>query len=47
MIALRKPEPTIEQLKARAASGSSGVARKSQAELRARMIEALRREVRS
>lgn len=37
--------PTIEQLKLRAASGSSGVSKRAQQELRQRMHEALRKAV--
>lgn len=45
MITLQPPVRSFDQLKALAASGSSGLARKAQAELRARTIEALRKAV--
>lgn len=45
MITLRPPEKSDAQLKALAASGASGLARKAQAELRARTNEALRKAV--
>jgi len=41
MLTLRPPAPTIEQLKARAASGSSGVAKRAQAQLREAMTQRL------
>lgn len=45
MIRLTRPEPTDAQLRAMAASGSSGLAKKAQAALRQRMNEALRKAV--
>jgi hypothetical protein len=42
MLTLHKPERTIEQLKALAASGSSRFARKAQAELQQRIQASLR-----
>lgn len=45
MIRLHPTERSIEQIKAIAASGSSGLARKAQAELRARQADALRAAV--
>ena len=45
MIALKKPEKTIDQLKALAASGSSRFARAAQNELKARTTDAIRRSV--
>lgn len=45
MARLRMAERTLEQLKALAASGSSGLARAAQAELKARTLAALRQAV--
>lgn len=45
MLTLKKPRHSIDQLRAMAASGSSGVSRRAQAELRARTAEALRNSV--
>lgn len=45
MLQLRRPEKTVEQLRALAASGVSGLARKAQAELRDRMAEKLSAEI--
>jgi hypothetical protein len=45
MIHLTKPEKPLEALRAIAASGSSGYARKAQAELQARMAQQLAREL--
>ena len=47
MIHLQPPLKTDEQLKALAASGSSGLAKRAQAELRARTIAGLRQAVKS
>lgn len=41
MLRLQRPERSIEQLGALAASGSSGLARRAQAELRERTSKAL------
>jgi hypothetical protein len=46
MIALRPPEKTEAQLRAIAASGATGLSRKAQAELQARMNAKLQAEVR-
>lgn len=45
MLTLQRPEKTTEQLKALAASGSSGLARKAQAQLRDRMLAEIRAEL--
>lgn len=45
MLRLTPPEHSIETLKALAASGSSGLARKAQAELVARKSQALANEL--
>lgn len=45
MITLRRPERTTEQLRALAASGASGLARKAQAELRERVHAEMRDEL--
>lgn len=47
MITLRPPQPSIETLRALAASGSSGVARRAQAQLRQATINGLRKAVQS
>lgn len=46
MIALRRPEKTEAQLQAIAASGATGLSKKAQAELQARMNAKLAAEVR-
>lgn len=45
MLRLQPPVKSLETLKALAASGASGFARRAQAELKARKVEALRQEV--
>lgn len=45
MLVLRKPERSIETLKALAASGSTGLAKRAQAELRDRVTADLRKEL--
>lgn len=45
MIQLSPAKPSFEALKAMAASGSSGVAKRAQAALKSRTTEALRRAV--
>lgn len=42
---LRPPAPTFEQLRAQAASGSSGVAKRAQAQLRAATTAGLRKAI--
>lgn len=44
-LTLTRPQRTLEQLRALAASGSSSFAKRAQAELRARVAEQLRKEL--
>lgn len=45
MLRLLPPEPTSQQLRAIAASGATGLSKKAQAALRARVNEQLRKEI--
>lgn len=45
MIRLRPPTPTIDQLRAQAASGSSGVAKRAQDRVQALMTEQLKKDL--